>query len=138
MSTQKLITKEQFIETKKDLEHNLKALEKERTDTAKRAATWYTTAERFLYGSLEEKRTILQDLGSNPVIVDGKLSLTPHPWVVPVEKGYKLLEAEYLKVRTLPEQMKKASEEAIRCAWLGMVSEVRTLIISAVAINPYG
>ena len=130
MASKELISEDQFLEEKNDLENLIKELEKEREDTKKRADNWYATAEhlfdlavngreKFLHGSLEDKRTVLQDLGSNPVILEGKLIITPHPWAVPIEKSYKPLEEEYLRVRTLSEHLQKEPLEAVRSAWLG-------------------
>ncbi len=131
MASKELISEDQFLEEKQDLENQIKQLEQEREDTNKRADNWYGTAEhlfdlavngrkKFLYGSLEDKRSVLQDLGSNPIILDGKLIITPHPWAVPIEKSYKPIEEEYLRVRTLPEHLQKEPLEAVRSAWLGM------------------
>lgn len=37
----------------------------------------------------------------------------------PIEKEYKELEEKYLKVRTLPQQMKKDAIASVRSEWLG-------------------
>lgn len=137
MAAKKLISEAQFVPKKQKLEREIKQLEKEREDTKKRASTWYATAERlfdlavngrerFLHGTIEEKRTILLALGQNPVLLDGRLIITPHPWVVPIEKGYKQLEAEYERVRTLPEHLQQGLMEAIRLMWLGIECLVKT------------
>ncbi|HEU4966036.1 MAG TPA: recombinase family protein, partial [Candidatus Saccharimonadales bacterium] len=138
MAAKKLISHDQFSAEKKRLEKEIKQLECEREDTKKRASTWYATAERlfdlavhgrerFLTGSIEDKRTILLALGQNPVILDGKLIITPHPWVVPIEQGYKQLEAEYERVRTLPEHLQQGLMEAIRLMWLAIGDDLRAL-----------
>ncbi|MGH7234360.1 MAG: recombinase family protein, partial [Candidatus Saccharimonadales bacterium] len=131
MASKELISEEQFSEEKKDLEQQIEDLEEEREDTKKRANSWYATAEKlfdlavngrdkFLNGTLEEKRTVLRDLGQNPVILDGNLIITPHPWAVPIENGYKPIEKEYLRVRSLPEHLQKEPMQAVRTSWLGM------------------
>lgn len=129
MASRELISEAQFAEEKQDLENQIEELEEEREDTKKRANSWYATAERlfdlavngrdkFLNGTLEEKRTVLRDLGQNPVILNGELIITPYPWVVPIENGYKSVEDEYLKVRTLPQHLQKEALEAVRITWL--------------------
>jgi site-specific DNA recombinase len=131
MASKELINEEQFTEEKKDLEKQIEDLEEEREDTKKRADNWYATAERlfdlavngrdkFLNGTLEDKKTVLRDLGQNPVILGGKLIITPHPWAVPIENGYKPIEEEYLRVRSLPEPLQKEPLAAVRSSWLGM------------------
>ena len=83
--------------------------------------------ERFIKGDIKIKKEILADIGSNPVLLDGKLQIIPHPYLEPIEKEYKELEEKYLKVRTLPQQMKKDAIAAIRSEWLGrQVSFVET------------
>jgi FtsZ-binding cell division protein ZapB len=130
MASKELISEDQFSEEKKDLEKQIKDLEEEREDTKKRANNWYATAEhlfdlavngrdKFLNGTLEDKQTVLRDLGQHPVILDEKLIIMPHPWAVPIENGYKPIEEEYLRVRSLPEHLQKEALEAVRSTWLG-------------------
>lgn len=96
----------------------------------KRAESWYTTAvnvfelavhgrERFINGDIKVKREILADIGSNPLLLDGKLQFAPHPFLTPIEKDYKQLEEKYLKVRTLPQQIQKEALASVRSSWLG-------------------
>ena len=131
MASKELISEDQFSEEKRDLEKQLENLEEEREDTKKRADNWYVTAERlfdlavngrekFLHGTLEDKQTVLRDLGQNPVILDGKLIITPHPWAIPIKNGYKPIEEEYLRVRSLPEHLQTEPMQAVRSSWLGM------------------
>ncbi len=131
MASKELISEDQFTDEKKELEQQIKDLEEEREDTKKRADNWYATAEhlfdlavhgreKFLNGTLEEKQTVLRDLGQHPVILDEKLIITPHPWAVPIENDYKPIEKEYLRVRSLPEHLQKEPLEAVRSTWLGM------------------
>ena len=137
MASKELISDGQFLEEKKDLEDQIGTLEEEREDTKKRADNWYVTAEKlfdlavngrqkFLYGSLEDKQTVLRDLGQNPVILDEKLIITPHPWVAPIKNGYKPIEEEYIRVRSLPEHLQKEPMEAVRSSWLGICPTVGT------------
>jgi hypothetical protein len=55
----------------------------------------------------------------------GKLQLTPYAWLIPIQEALPRLHTRLEQVRTMPQQMKKASEEAIRTDWLGLVDELR-------------
>ena len=76
--------------------------------------------EKFADGNILTKKDILLSIGQNPVLYQGKLQITPNEWLEPVRNNAKSLRDRLDKVRTLPEQMKKASEEAICLEWLGM------------------
>src|SRR5690242_19847077 len=57
------------------------------------------------------------------------------PWrLAPIEHDHKQLEAEYLKVRTMPEHLQKGLMEAIRLMWLAIISQVRTAILASLII----
>ena len=131
MAAKEMISEAQFLLEKKENEAKIGALEEELADTKRRAENWYGTftrtfelavhgREKFNKGSIEVKREIMADLGSNPVLLDGKLVITPHPWLAPIENSYKQLEDEYLKVRTQPQRIQKAALAAVHTSWLGM------------------
>ena len=99
--------------------------------TAYRIENWYEFAtraferltnatEKFAEVNILTKKDILLSIGQNPVLYQGKLQITPNEWLEPVRNNVKSLRDRLDKVRTLPEQMKKASEEAICLEWLGM------------------
>ena len=79
-----------------------------------------SVTERFNKGGIADKRRILSALGSNPILTDKKLSLEEHFWLQPIKKNKAQILDEIEKVRTLPQQMKNASYEAIYQSWLGM------------------
>ena len=54
----------------------------------------------FESGDYDTKRSILNMLGSNPTLLDGKLRIEGNKLLVPIAKGYPALAAEYEKVRT--------------------------------------
>jgi len=60
-------------------------------------------------------------VGQNPILTDGKLTITPNEWLIPVAKSVKVLRADLEKVRTEPLQTQKASEEAVRSNLVGAV-----------------
>jgi len=130
MAAKEMIDEAEFRTEKKELEARIVTLEEELEDTKRRADSWYGTftrtfelavhgRERFMNGGIEVKKEIMADLGSNPVLLEGKFQFTPHPWLAPIENGYKQLEDEYLKVRTQPERIQKAAFAAISTTWLG-------------------
>ncbi len=46
------------------------------------------------------KRDILMTLGTNLVLKDGVLTVTPNDWLIPIKNGYPMLEKRYLWART--------------------------------------
>ncbi|MCA9332577.1 recombinase family protein [Candidatus Saccharibacteria bacterium] len=64
-----------------------------------------------------KKRQVLIDLSENLVLLDGKLVFQPIKYLVPVIESKQEMESRLLSVRTLPEQMKKASFEALIQDW---------------------
>ena len=53
-------------------------------------------------------------------LTDGRLSFEEYFWLQPIKKNKLLLTDMLNKVRTAPQQMKNASEEALCQSWLGM------------------
>ena len=85
-----------------------------------------SATEKFNNGTLEDKKQVLSALGSNgakrhpyPILTDGRLSLEEYFWLQPIKKERKALIDELEKVRTAPQQMKNASEEAVYTHWCG-------------------
>ena len=91
--------------------------------------------EKFAVGNVLTKKDILLSIGQNPVLYEGKLQITPNEWLEPVRNNAKSLRDRLDKVRTLPEQMKKASEEAICLEWKGRQdSNLRHLVLETSAL----
>lgn len=59
-----------------------------------------------------KKKEIMMALGSNPTILDGKLSIQPHPWFVPIIEGYQKLEMEYLRLEPTSSPVDKHKTDA--------------------------
>jgi len=100
---------------------------KNRTDDwlglVERAFNFVTNlSETFNQGDSKTKMNILRALGKNITIMDGKLSIEPFEWLVPIKEGYPDLEAEYLELK-LSEIEDLSTEidvfEPICKAWLG-------------------
>jgi site-specific DNA recombinase len=128
MVTRGLITEDDYKDKNIALKTKLKSLQEEQATTAYRVRNWYEVAtdtfekltyagEKFVSGDLGNKKDILLAIGQNPILMDGKLEITPNEWLIPVRNTAKRLRVELEKVRTLPEQMKKTSEEAICQEW---------------------
>ena len=112
----------------KKLESELESLQKARNKTEVESRDWRKQAnetftfaryakENFESDDLEKQRVVLRKLGQNLTVLDGKIQFTPVKHLVPIEEAYPALAAEMAMVRTMPQQMKKASEEAVISKW---------------------
>ncbi len=130
MASKKLIDEAEYERKSTQLKIELKSIHEEQAATAYRIENWYEFAtktferltnatEKFTDGNILTKKDILLSIGQNPVLYQGKLQITPNEWLEPVRNNAKSLRDRLDKVRTLPEQMKKASEEAICLEWQG-------------------
>lgn len=76
--------------------------------------------ERFNTGGLMEKREILNALGSNFVIKDGKLSIQAKEWLIPIRDNYSALEEEYNRLelgKTLMDKRQSEALASLRLRW---------------------
>lgn len=133
MRYRELIDDKGYIRSKNELTAKILHLEQQLKKTKKRAQIWleqsertfkYTTYARinFIKDDLQKKREILTTIGSDPILSDKKLHIEARNWLVPIDKNYKPLEAEYLKVRTEKFSTNKTQTNAIasvRAQWLG-------------------
>lgn len=128
LATKGFITPEQFKQESDPLQARLKELQTEQVKTADRVQNWYEVVgktletltdvnEKFAKGELNDKKLILMAIGQNPILLDGKLEITPNEWLLPVKNEVTLMKAKLGKVRTMPHKMQKASEEAIKSEW---------------------
>lgn len=114
-----------------EFKDRLAELQKEQSEAAKRARSWYDIVEstlsilvsardKFNSGTLEDKRHILSLLGSDPILTEKKLGLTVHYWVKEIGDCKQKLIEKPVSVRTAPQQIEKASNEAkyqFWCEW---------------------
>ena len=128
MATSGLIDDKTYINKSEALKAELKAFHEEQGDTAYRVENWYSfTAKtietltnansKFVSGDLADKKDILLAIGQNPLLLDGKLTITPNEWMVPIGNVAKQLRVDIEKVRTLPQQGRNDALEAIRLKW---------------------
>ena len=131
LATKGFITADEYKDRSEPLKEVLVKLQKEQRNTNEQTKAWYeivgttlqqleSITEKFNKGGIADKRRVLSALGSNPILTDRKLSLEEHFWLQPIKKNKTQILDEIKKVRTLPQQMKNASEEAIYQSWLGM------------------
>lgn len=126
--TDGFITPDDYKNKSKTLKEELARRQNEQHDMASRTKNWYefvgkqldtlTMAnEKFVKGDLGDKKDILLAIGQNPVILDGQLLITPNDWILPIKKGAADMRKELEKVRTMPDKIQKASEEALKYTW---------------------
>ena len=130
MASKKLINDQEYERKSKQLKAELKQMHADQADTSYRVENWYEFAtkmferltnanEKFISGGIIDKKHILLSIGQNPVLYEGKLQITPNEWLEPVRLNIKSIRTQLDEVRTLPQQIQKASEEAVRLVWQG-------------------
>ena len=128
MSTRKLVDEDTFIEKSSKLKAELKELHKQQATSNENTESWYdymtdliskfmNANAKFVNGDIADKKEILLAIGQNPVLLDGKLQITPNEWLLPLQENTKHFVAEIEKVRTMSQQMKKSLLEALRIEW---------------------
>ena len=141
MASKKLIDGDEYERKTKQLKAELKQIHEHQADTANRTENWYEFAvstlekltdasQKFAEGDILAKKDILLAIGQNPVLYEGKLQITPYEWLKPIKQNIKSIRQELNEVRTLPQQIQKTSEEAIRLKWQGVLEQVRTLLVA--------
>jgi DNA repair exonuclease SbcCD ATPase subunit len=134
------VSKERYERKLAEAEATIKHLRGLLNQTLNNASDWreamrktldvlFNGRERFDNGNVFVKREVLQSLGSNIVIKDKKLMIDTYKWLEPIKNNYKTLEARFDEVRTRPQQIQKASFEAIRSDWRDTLDEVRAIML---------
>ena len=147
MRARNLIDDESFISERKEIQSEIIKINESLQNTGsdsdqlieltKKTFSFAAYAHKeFLTASgprrLERKKEILLSLGENPIIRDGELIIEPYEWLVPIKNEYPALEAEYLRLEPTKVPMNKTKTEAlasVRARWLGVLDEVRTLLL---------
>lgn len=117
----KVIDDSEYQRKSKELRAELAKLQEAQSETNEKTKNWYeiigtalhtlsTASERFNNGTIQEKRMILSILGSNPTLKDKKIALEEHFWLKPIKDNLP-------EVRTLSQQIKNTSNEAIYKKW---------------------
>jgi hypothetical protein len=119
-----------YMERSAKWSKELEKRQREQRKTASRVKNWYEIVghtlkvlvnanENFITGELNDKTEILMAIGQNPILLNGKLIITPNEWMIPLRDNVKTLNIELAKVRTMPHKIQIASEEAILNSWCG-------------------
>lgn len=128
MSTRKLVDEETFIEKSAKLKAELKELHKQQASTNEHTEGWYeymtgliskfmNANAKFVNGDIVDKKEILLAIGQNPVLIDGKLQITPNEWLMPLRDNTKRFVEQFEQVRTMSQQMKNDLLDALRLEW---------------------
>ena len=128
MSTRELIDEAEFTNKNRKLKAELKQLHKQQSRVGAEIENWYdylcdvisklTNANyKFANGDIAVKKDIMLAIGQKPVLLDGKLQITPNEWIIPIKENAKLFRAEIKKVLTGSEQMRTELLEALRLRW---------------------
>jgi len=106
MRYRELINDEEYLKEKKVLQEGINKLRIQLKETERRTDNWIKLTEevfefavnarqRFINGDFETKKAIINGLGSNWILKDGKLSMETHKWLIPIIENYAPLEREY-------------------------------------------
>ena len=128
MSTRKLVDESAFIEKSAKLKAELKELHKQQATKNESTENWYdymtdliskfmNANAKFVNGDIVDKKEILLAIGQNPVLLDGKLQITPNEWLMPLRDNTKRFVEQLEQVRTMSQQMKTDLLDAIRLDW---------------------
>ena len=128
MSTRKLVDEDTFIEKSAKLKAELKELHKQQSTSNENTESWYdymtdliskfmNANAKFVNGDIADKKEILLAIGQNPVLLDGKLQITPNELLIPLRDNTKHFVEQLEQVRTMSQQMKKSLLEALSLEW---------------------
>ena len=128
MSTRKLVDEDTFIEKSAKLKAELKELHKQQAESNESTENWYdymtdliskfmNANAKFVNGDIADKKETLLAIGQNPVLLDGKLQITPNEWLMPLRDNTKRFVEQFEQVRTMSQQMKTDLLDALRLEW---------------------
>ena len=131
MRYRELIDDETFIKERDELKIKIAKLTGNLRETESRAEKWLELTEKtfnfacyarkeFLFGDLQKKRELFSALGQNFLVKSKKIHITPNEWLVPIEKAYPELEAEYKRLeldKTLDTATRNAQFAQLILSW---------------------
>ncbi len=128
MRYRELIDDATFVKERDDLKNKLTKLQTNLRTTENRAEKWLELSEKtfnfacyaretYASGTLEKKREIFSALGWNFSIKDKIVRIHKNDWLIPIEKAYPELEAEYRRL----ELQKYLSAEARNAAFASLL-----------------
>ncbi len=124
MRYRELISDEEFIKERNELQSKINSLKEQLRETENRAESWLELTEktfdfatyahaRFLNGDIQTKKEIFSALGSNFSLKDGILSIEANKWLEPIAEHYPALEKEYLRLEQTKHPINKERTDAI-------------------------
>jgi len=141
MRYREIIDDDRFIKEKNKLEDTIENLEEKLKIIQERSKNWLQITEgvfefathareKFINSDdILEKNDILQTIGTEFILLDGKLELKPYEWYIPIQNDYKQLEKEYLNIETAKNVSTKVKTElldSVRTHWFGGWDDVGT------------
>lgn len=112
----------------KDLQKQLKSIQKAQQEAAERSRNWYELVantletltsidKKFNDGDINEKKRILSAIGQNPILMNGSLMLEPYEWLIPVKNALKEITKQKDSVRTEPLLIGESQKEPHMISW---------------------
>ena len=128
LATTDAIQEDVFKVKSQQLQEEINALERKTQTVNNQSAQWRETlteiidtiahCREVLEGdNVDAKKEIIQALGSKYLVKDGIVSITPHPWLVPIQNNYSDLERQFEEVRSAPQQIRTTLLQAVRISW---------------------
>ena len=132
MRTRDLIDDHEYMRERTRLKDEQSKLRDEVEKVENRADRWLELTEEtfnfatyahstFLKGDLQKKKEIMMALGSNPTVLDGKLRIESHPWLVPIIEQYPALEKQFRTLEPTKNGLGKSKTDAfdvVGSTWL--------------------
>ncbi len=122
MRMRDLIDDSEYSKERDRLKEEMTRLKGEVEKTESRAERWLELTEQvfdfatyahsaFLNGDIQRKREIMMALGSNPTILNGKLSVQPHPWFIPIINSHPSLVEESIRLEPTENPIDKSKTD---------------------------
>ena len=131
MRYRELIDDETFIKERDDIKTKITKVKTSLKETESRADKWLELTEKtfnfacyarkeFMTDDLNKKREIFSALGQNFSVKDKEIKIIKNEWLVPIEKAYPALEAEYNRLelnKNLTDAMRKECFAQLILTW---------------------
>ena len=122
MRYRELITDEEYLKEKEILQKDINKLRLQIKDSEERTDNWIKLTEevfefavnarkKFINGDFKTKKEIINGLGSNWTLINKKISMDPHKWLVPIIENYSPLEKEYKALELTKKPLNKGQME---------------------------
>ncbi|MDD3285170.1 MAG: recombinase family protein [Patescibacteria group bacterium] len=145
MRAKKLIDNESFSEQLKELDKLINGAKQDKASKENKKSPEELielTKERFRFcahalkefekGNPKNKKELFVSLGSNRMIIDKKLSISYHNWLLPIRNNVEKFNAELARLespKSGEDYRKSEVLTSLNLRWLGVTDDVRTKII---------